>query len=470
MKHHLCAPRLGSCHYSVLLGLFLILPIYSQAQTLDLYTAVNKALTNYPLIQQREAEVAAGKAHITTVNGNRLPSLTLMDELNSGTSNSLAGPYFSLGVIPSVSGSIREENNDNMASGNIAISYLNWPFYTFGYYNAATRTAKAQLATSQALLNSDKYLLANSIISLYLDWLKKYRIMLIEQENVNRAATIFTAIKATVNSGLKPGVDSSTASAEYARDRIAYIQAVNNYNYDQLSLAAYIGLDTTQIQPDTTIFSTAFQDTVMQFQPIDSISQSHPLLDVYQKQYEQQLASNHEIAKYYLPKLSLQGAGWARSSSIAPTDSYNPAFMGLDNSRYNYLFGLTLSYNIFNLKHRHDQLVEGKYDAQAAQQQLQTQQLTLNKMLQQANTSYSSAEQKLQELPIELRAAQEAYHQQLALYRGGLNTLIDVTNALYVLRQTETDVVVAQDELLQLLYLRAGLSNQLDTFLQHFKQ
>lgn len=101
---------------------------------------------------------------------------------------------------------------------------------------------------------------------------------------------------------------------------------------------------------------------------------------------------------------------------------------------------------------------------------LQTQTVDLTKLGQQVDVSYANTLQKLNALPVELQSAQQAYEQQIALYKSGLNTLIDVTNSLYVLKQTETDMVLTQDDLLQLLYMRAGLSNQLDLFLQNFKQ
>ena len=139
-------------------------------------------------------------------------------------------------------------------------------------------------------------------------------------------------------------------------------------------------------------------------------------------------------------------------------------------SKYNYVLALTLTYNLFDLKHRHDELAEGRYQAEAKQGALQTQQLTLNKMMQQANSTYATTLEKLKEIPVQLNSARQAYGQQLALYRSGLNTLIEVTNAQYVLLQAESSYVLTQDELLQLLYIRAGLSGQLDSFLQNFKR
>jgi len=455
--------------HTVIIFALLLISIPGTAQTLSLYDAVNKTITNYPAILQRQAEVAAGKAHVSTVNAYRLPMLKVMDEVNAGTSNSLPGAYFPLGTIPSTSGSVRSSNKSDVASGNIAISYLDWPFYTFGYYNAITKNAKAQLATTQAALNSDKYLLTQNVVSLYLDWLKKYRLLQIETENMGRASTILNAITATVRSGLKPGVDSSTAIAEYTKDRISYLQALNNYNTDKISVAAYTGADTSALAPDTTVTENMVQKTGI---PVtDSVTLNHPLLDVYQKEYQQQLAENTAAARQYMPKLSVEGAGWMRGSSIGNNDMYaSDLNNGLSYSRYNYLFGVTLSYNLFDLKHRHDQVVEGKYLAKAREQALKNQELNLNATLQQVNASYNNTLSKLKELPNELQSAKVAYGQQMALYKSGLNTLIDVTNALYVLKQTETDMVLTQDDLLQLLYMRAGLSNQLDLFLQNFKQ
>src|SRR5271156_2460141 len=110
-------------------------PFICTAQTLSLYDAVNSAVINYPQIQQRQSEVLAGRAHVNTVKGNHLPSLLLQDQLDLGTANALEGSYFPLGIVPSTSG-----NSPASASayspnpGNIAISYLQWDFYNFGYY------------------------------------------------------------------------------------------------------------------------------------------------------------------------------------------------------------------------------------------------------------------------------------------------------------------------------------------------
>src|SRR6185437_13794856 len=154
------------CGLGLLIFFTLNIPPLVQAQTLKLHDAVTKAIANYPLIKQRQSEVAASNAHITTVNGYVLPDLILADEATAGTASSLDGAYFSLGIIPSVSGSINPVEKTNLSSGNIAISMLQWEFYNFGYYNAQKKQAQAELAVNTAKLNGDSYLLTEKIISL----------------------------------------------------------------------------------------------------------------------------------------------------------------------------------------------------------------------------------------------------------------------------------------------------------------
>lgn len=451
-----------------IIGLILLLPIYSLAQTHNLYDIVNAGLHNYPLLKVRQAELNAAKAHVTTVKGNHLPSLKVHDQLTLGTGNGIAGSYFPLGMVPSTSGTVTQ-NDMSAIGGNIAISLLEWEFYNFGYNKAQTQNAKAAYNTQQAALNSDTYLLTQRIVSLYLDFLKKYKLMNIEFENEQRANVVFQSIRANVSSGLKPGVDSNTAKAETIRAHINYLKAKDEYVNDEIELYGLTGLDTASLKPDTTLFNVAFNAALLKFAFTDSIAQEHPMLDLYQKELQQSITEQDVLKKKYAPKLSILSAAWMRGNSLTDAGSRGDITDGLAYSRYNYLTGLTFTYNLFDIKHRHDQVVEGRYKTQAADQMLQEEKIALDDLLQKADQTYASTTEILDNMPAQLNAAQQAYAQQLALYRSGLNTLVDVTNALYELRQAEADYVYAQDQMIQVLYIRAGLNNRLDDFLKLFK-
>ncbi len=446
-----------------------IIPVTSRAQVLSLNDAVSAAVNNYPLLQQRKSEAAAAKAHITTVSGNRLPSLVLQDQVTLGTDNSLQGAYFSLGMVPSTPGSYTNVHG-NPNTGNIAISFLKWDFYTFGYYNAQQREARSQAGVSNAILNKDRYVVTENTIALYLDWLKKYRLLQIQDENLQRAKIILGAIRATVLSGLKPGVDSSMASATYADARISYLQALDNYKNQRIAIAMYTGWGADDDIPDTSILYPPVSNALLQH-VTDSVDAGHPMLEFFRKRYELQLAENNAVSRKYLPKFGLEGAAWVRNSGISPTGAYPEQLTdGMPYSKDNYLVGLTLTYNLFDLKHRHDDVAEGRLKADAKAYELQTEQLSLNEMMQQANATYKTTVEELNELPVQVAALKQVYGQQLALYRAGLNTLLEVTNAQYALLQAETNYVITQDALLQLMFIRAGLAGQLDNYLQNFKR
>jgi adhesin transport system outer membrane protein len=465
----------NKCRFTSLypaVALLLFAPFAGHTQTLNLYDAVTKGILNYPQLKERQAEVAAGRAHVNTVNGYRLPNLTLQDQIDVSTINKIPGAYLTYGMVPSVPGgntsSITQSNT--LDATNVALSFFQWNIFNFGYYNALTKEAKQQLAVNEANFGSDKYLLTQSIISLYIDWLKKFRLLQIQNENVQRAQVVLTAIRATVNSGLKPGVDSSTASATYSNARIAYLQALDDYNYDKITMSSYTGLNTDNAIPDSSLISGNRMQNLPAIQQENTVSADHPLLSVYEKQYEAQLADINAISRKYLPHIGVEGVGWVTNSGIPYSGVAPETPLEIPYSKYNYLLGATVTYDLFDLKHRQNELTEGKYLAEAKQNAVQNQQVSLNAMLQQANSTYAITQEKLKEAPVELFSARQAYNQQLALYRSGLNTLIDLTNAQYVLLQAETDYVNMQDQLLQILYVRAGLGGQLDNFLQNFKK
>ncbi len=439
------------------------------AQPVTMYDAVSNAVSNYPLIKQREAELQAARAHIRSVNGTRLPSLTLHDQLSAGSDNSLQGAYFSMGMIPSTPGSYTAINS-KPNPGNTAISFLRWDIVTFGYYSALHNEAVASAAIENANLDNDKYQLTGKVVYLYLEWLKKYRLLQTERQNLKRAELIMNAITATVRSGLKPGVDSSTASATFSNARLDYLRSREEFEACGIDLAAYTGLNNTNMTPDTTVLTDVNSIGKSLNISGDSIGADNPMLNVFKRRYEWQLVNYETNSRKYLPHIGLDAAAWVRSSGIMPDGTYPSGFFdGMPNSKYNYLAAMTVTYNLFDLKRRHDENAEGRYRIEASGKAVHEQEVLLRKVMLEADNAYRSDVEKMGEMPSQLRAARQAYEQQLVLYRSGLNTLIEVTNAQYALLQAEANFVLVQDELLKAAYMKAALSGNTGIFLQQFK-
>ena len=86
----------------------------------------------------------------------------------------------------------------------------------------------------------------------------------------------------------------------------------------------------------------------------DSVDNNNPVLAYYNNRWEYSMSQENLISKSYLPKLYLVGSAWVRGSSITQQDVFGNLSTGLDYSRYNYMAGLALSYDIVNLIHRND--------------------------------------------------------------------------------------------------------------------
>ena len=439
-------------------------------QPLSLSHAVDLTLAHYPSIQSGQAKVNAGKAVLEETRHAWLPSLRLHEQLDAGTDNSLNSAYFPVGIIPSASGGRRADNNGIIATGNMAAIAGDWELYNFGSYEARTDEARAALRVNEAGLDREKYTLTAGVIQYYFELVKYASLLRLQQKNIRRTDTVKRVIQAYINSGLKAGVDSSVAEAELSKARLVYIEWYNAYTLAKSQLAALTGLDTSAILPDTAI-NIHLPGLLMPGAPaIDTFYSQHPFLRYYQLVYDDNLAQQRVIRKALLPKVSLMAAGWMRGSSISPADVYDKNLLnGFGYSRYNYLAGIGITYNLFDSKRTQYRLNIQKFRTIAAQQEVEEQKTLLGNALQQADVSIRSAVQKLLEIPLQVKAATEAYGQKLALYNAGISSIVDVTNALYVLNRAETDAVYTNDDAWKAVFRRAYAGNTLSTLLSTLK-
>ncbi|NIG56217.1 TolC family protein [Chitinophaga sp. Cy-1792] len=439
------------------------------ADSFSLHKAIDRTLAHYPTLKAKAATVQAGQASLTDVKHNWYPNLKLHEQLDLGTDNSIYGSYFTLGMIPSTSGGIREENTSQAMSGNIAMAEMQWEIYNFGAYRTQKDAAKSALRVNSADMANEANQLTAAIIQDYLELLRLEQLRKIQQDNINRTAEIQRAVNAIVKHGLKPGVDSAVAAAELSRARLNLIDVNSQYNRVRIEIASFTGMDTTGIIPDT-INETRLLALLNEYLPekqqmADSLG-SHPLLQYYNAQYLNQLANAQVTRKSNLPKVSLMAAGWMRGSSGEYNDYFNKnLWSGLGYSRSNYLVGLGITYNLTDIKHTRERVAVQQYKAQAAEQEMETARTRLQQSLDQAQSDMAISEQRLEEIPAQLNAARAAATQKTALYKAGLTNIIEVTNALFLLNRAETDLVQARDIAWKALFRAAYAGNSIQQLL-----
>jgi len=201
---------------------------------------------------------------------------------------------------------------------------------------------------------------------------------------------------------------------------------------------------------------------------VDSISTSNPLLAFYKTRWDYALAQEKLVKKSYLPKLNLIGAAWTRGSSLTSNDTYDNLSTGLNYDRYNYMGGLALTYNLTDIIHQKDKASIIDFQAQAFQEEMNGQKFLLESQMQQADVDILAALDRLKEVPIQLKAAQDAFSQKSAQYNAGLVNIAELTDVSYLLFSAETDQVGAKTDLLNTLLQKAITNNTLTIFLNQF--
>ena len=114
-------------------------------------------------------------------------------------------------------------------------------------------------------------------------------------------------------------------------------------------------------------------------------------------------------------------------------------------------------------------LAINSYREKASEYALQQQKLALQSASSQAVSAMQTALANLQELPNQTKAAEELYQQKIAQYRAGLISLIDLTNASFVLYRSQTDFIDAVNDWYTARLFNAVAAGSLDLFIQSLK-
>jgi outer membrane protein TolC len=461
----------GKCYRAI--SILILLPslsLFAQQKTWSLAEFVDSAQRHLPVLLQKKSLADAARVGVTDARHSFLPNSYLGDELTAGTDNSIPGSYISFGIIPSSSSGVRSSNIYQPALGNIGFFYNQYELYDFGLKKATVQNAQAFANLSQADLDRETYLIKWEVAKLYLDFLKTQFQLSIDKENVNRYDTIYTVIQAVTRSGIKPGADSALAMAELSRTRTTYNQTLGQVRELQQQLSYLTGIPAGNIAIDTS--RTRDYPSVLNNTGIraDSSLTGNPLIDYFDKERALYVQREQLVRKSYLPRVLLNGVGWARGSSIDYTDEYkSSAASGLGYQRFNYMAALTVEYDLFNTVHRKDKALIARNNVLASEYGLQQQQLSLQNVGNKAQEGIRTASQNLIEIPIQVRSAQDAFNQKTAQYKAGIINLVDLTDATFVLYRAESDYVQTLSDWLLASLDKYSADGALDQFIQSIK-
>ncbi|MFT3827505.1 MAG: TolC family protein [Chitinophagaceae bacterium] len=437
------------------------LRVYAQEQphTISLSSILQQVNTTAPSLVSDSAAVSVKQAQQEATRYNWLPSLKFNYQANVGTNNNLPGGYFSYGIVPSNS-KVRVEGNSSTIVTDLGIASFDWEVYNFGAFSAQQKVAASDVEVEQSKLEGSRYQLQAFTIDYYLQLVRIQNLLAIQAQNILRNTEIKRTIRSLAASGVKAGVDTSIAEAELSKARLTYIELSNQLKQAQLQLSYISSIPAEQILPDTTIDKTLLQRYAGFVTTDIPDTANHPMMRYYRELYQNSLEKETLVKKSYLPKVSLQAAAWGRGSSVSAADEFRSLSNGLGFERANYLVGVGITYNLFDLKKKQLQLNVQKANTRYAQQKIAEQHSLLAVNNTQADTELSTALERLDEIPHQLAAAQAAYRQKLSLYKNGLTDIVELNAALSILYRAETDYTNAKYIFCKALFQKAITENK----------
>ena len=434
---------------------------------INLQTALDTAVARYPLIRASLAEKKSVNEQVKSSHTAYLPSLQLQEQLTYGTVNSLAGQYYSNeGAAISTSGGINPTQNWNAVSSQFTTAVLTGPIFAFGKINANIKEKEAQLKIADAEYQNEIFQHKIKVTEAYLYLLVYQKLRVAQAQNLKRASDVNKLIKASVSSGLKPGVDSSYSAAEQSKAHITYLASLRDEKTWQIKFGEFIGMPNTYFITD----SMAFNSTLPNVDIAQNSTDNNPLITIYKSKIESDLFSAKTIKRSYLPTLKYIVAGSARGSGLSNTGIYSSNFSdGVQFSRYNYVVGAYFLWNVMDIFRVTHNYKSSMYQVQKDNALLDETRLNLNSQLENANVQLSLAIEQAKEAPIQLRAASAGFNQSKARYESGLGNLLELSQNLYILARAEADYSITYNNTWRSLLSIAASTGDMNLFLNSIK-
>lgn len=434
-----------------------------QGQQADLVTFLEQSKTNYPLIKARQMDVQGAHEDVLTAKSDYIPHLAVQHQYTYGTSNSVAGSFYPNPAVISPSGGIRSDNSYVATWGSFSSTLMEWNVFNFGKVSANVSAAEASLASAEASYENELFQHQVRVIDAYLLALITKRLTKIQESNLQRAQRFKEVVAAGVRSGMRAGVDSSLANAEYTKAEMLLLETTRKAQTQLLNLAELSGtVGAVPVSPDSMHFFNS-----LPLLPDTATSVVNPLLRLSDARARLTAARSTAIRRSFLPSVSLVGAAWARGSGVSPgDDSFHTSFHdGTKYAVYNYMIGAATRWNltdIIPISHRY----RSERYRYARDRELYTEQsLKLQRQRLESEIHYGLMLEQASRAPIQLAAAQRAHRQAAARYSSGMTDLPTMLQSLVTLTRAEADMAIAYSNTWRALLLIAAAKGDLTIFL-----
>lgn len=457
----------------LLLSVILLSTTWSvKAQVLTMKDAVQTALNNYGTIKAKANYVNASKATVQQVKRDYLPNLNISAQQDYGTVNGQNGPLYGFGGLGVASSGLPlPEQNWNAAFGALYLANINWEFFAFGRMKERVRTAESAARRDESDWQQEQFRHEVKVAAAYLNLLAAQRLTQSWQRNLERADTFRSVVTRRAANGLIAGVDSSLANAEVSNARIALTRAIDLEQEQSNQLAQLMAVPPQDFALDS-LFLTRLPAVVT-----DTLSfhgETHPLLQFYQhrialsKEQEKYIKTLNYPAFSFFSVMQTRASGFSSAYATDQTAYTHDYWEGVKPTRSNYLLGVGVTWNLTSPLRVKQQHTAQSFTSKALQDEMSVIDQQLKAQMALADVKMKNALDNYREAGIQISSASQAYLQKTVMYRNGLSTLVDVTQALYTLNRAETDREVAYSNVWQALLLKAAAVGDFGLFINEF--
>ena len=434
---------------------------------MTLSEAITTAINNYQGIQARRNYLNASTALVQDAKNRYLPNVIASMQQAYGTINGQYGPVIAAeGMGIASGGPVTSSQRSDAAFGGLYFINSNWEFFTFGRAKSGIQLANAAVKKDSADLFQEEFIQSVKIAGAYFNLLASQTLVKNARANLERAVAVQQSVLARTRSGLIAGVDSSIVNAEVSRAKLAIIDAINNEQQFSKQLSQLLNITNDRFDLDTGFLNripAAFNTEI----PVEQ----NPQAKFYQTRIDESNSATAYLKKSIMPGINLfgvfqtRGSGFDESYTAANNYKYSSNYWdGIKPSRYNYVTGVSFAWNIISpLKIKH-QVKAQKFVTAAYKNEYDQVTTQLKNELLLADDRIENSLQIIHEVPLQYKAATDAYLQKSVLYKNGLTDIVDLQQALYALNRAETDMSVANINVWQALLIKAAASGDFELF------
>lgn len=451
---------------------FLIFASIGYSQTLSLKEAIKTGLENYGSIKAKNNYTNASKELLKQTRRDYLPNLNLSAQQDYGTINGQNGALYGFnGLGTASSGPALAEQNWNSAFGALYLVNMNWDFFTFGKTKEKINLSKIDVQAKENDLKQEKFQQQIKISAAYLNLLASQRLLISQQKNLDRAEVFKKTAAARVKNGLLAGVDSTLATAEVSKAKIALNLAKNFVKEQNNKLVDLMGVAPQDFIADTLFVTQIPKELIKENAASDSL---HPLLQFYKTRIDYSNQQVRLYKRFYYPTMSAFGVLQTRASGFENTyGTDQTAFSrnywdGVNPDRTNYLVGVGITWNLAAPFRSSKQVSAQKFVSQALQEEYNQADRELKSQLTFAEDKIKITLDNYAEAPIQVDAAKRAYIQKSTLYKNGLTDLTDLTQTIYTLNRAEIDRDIVNNNVWQSFLLKVAATGNFDLFMNEF--